>query len=103
MSALEENNPSYKNCSSCGKTFFQRKDYEASTIYIGTFKTGKYSEYDLELRNCSCGTTLATHTDKTPSEETPPVKFENASSKNLNLKVPYPQGISISYEKKLAN
>ena len=88
MSALEENNIAYKVCSSCSKNFYGRSDYEASTTYIGIFKTGKYSEHDLELRNCSCGTTLATHTNKTPGNETPPVKFENVSPKTSKLKAP---------------
>jgi len=92
VSALVENNIAYKVCSSCRKEFFERKDYEASTTYIGIFKTGKYSEHDLELRNCSCGTTLATHTSKTPSKELPPVKFENSSSKKSKFKSPISTG-----------
>ena len=92
MSALEENREAYKNCSSCNKSFLQRKDYEASTTYIGTFKTGKYAEYDLELRNCTCGTTLATYTDKTENEELPPVKFENKNTVRSRLKAPISTG-----------
>ena len=86
MSALVENNVVYKVCSSCEKQYTHRRDYEEATTYIGTFKTGKYSEYDLELRNCKCGTTLATYTDKDPSDEAPPVKVDNTKPVKGKLK-----------------
>ena len=90
MSALVQNNTVYKVCSSCEIKYIHRKDYEEATTYIGTFKTGKYSEYDLELRNCKCGTTLATYTDKDPSDEAPPVKTRTTKSSKGKLKPSIP-------------
>ena len=50
----------YKACTACPKTFPTRNDYEQMTKYLSVMKTGKFRTYDLELRNCSCGSTLAT-------------------------------------------
>ena len=54
----------YKACTSCPKTFPTRNEYVRMTNYLSTFKTGKYRTFDLEFRNCSCGTTLATECEK---------------------------------------
>jgi len=54
----------YKACTACSRKFPTRNDYEQMTKYLSTFKTGKYRTYDLELRICSCGTTLATECEK---------------------------------------
>ena len=54
----------YKVCTSCPKTFPTRNEYVRMTHYLSTFKTGKYRTFDLEFRNCSCGTTLATECEK---------------------------------------
>lgn len=54
----------YKACTACPKTFPTRNDYEQMTKYLSVMKTGKFRTYDLELRNCSCGSTLATECEK---------------------------------------
>ena len=54
----------YKVCTCCGKEFKKRSDYFLKTSYVGIMRTGKYREYDLEMRNCDCGSTLATHIQK---------------------------------------
>ena len=54
----------YKACTACPKTFPTRNDYEQMTKYLSIMKTGKFRTYDLELRNCSCGSTLATECEK---------------------------------------
>ena len=54
----------YKACTACPKTFPTRNDYEQMTKYLSIMKTGKFRTYDLELRNCSCGSTLATECAK---------------------------------------
>ena len=54
----------YKACTACPKTFPTRNDYEQMTKYLSVMKTGKFRTYDLELRNCSCGSTLATECAK---------------------------------------
>ena len=54
----------YKACSACPKTFRTRNEYEQMTKYLSVMKTGKFRTYDLELRNCSCGSTLATECAK---------------------------------------
>ena len=54
----------YKACTACPKTFRTRNDYEQMTKYLSVMKTGKFRTYDLELRNCSCGSTLATECEK---------------------------------------
>ena len=54
----------YKACTACPKTFPTRNDYEQMTKYLSVMKTGKFRSYDLELRNCSCGSTLATECEK---------------------------------------
>ncbi len=88
MSSLVKNNVVYKACSSCDIEYANRHDYEESTVYIGTFKTGKYSEFDLELRNCKCGTTLATYTDKDVADQIPPVKLDPVKPIKGKLKTP---------------
>ena len=54
----------YKACTACPKTFRTRNEYEQMTKYLSVMKTGKFRSYDLELRNCSCGSTLATECEK---------------------------------------
>lgn len=64
MAAIAKSKSAYKDCSACELSYADRQHYVASTVFIGVFKTGKYSEFDLELRNCKCGSTLAVYTDK---------------------------------------
>lgn len=54
----------YKVCTCCGKEFENRSDYFEKTSYVGIMKTGSYRDYDLEMRNCGCGSTLATSIQK---------------------------------------
>ena len=95
MSAIAESKSAYKDCSACELSYADRQHYVISTVYIGVVKTGKYSEFDLELRNCKCGSTLAVYTDKENSKneipalankrQTPPRNRLKSSPKaNLN-------------------
>lgn len=65
----------YKECSTCFRIYESRNQYEATTAYVGVISTGKYSDRDLELRNCVCGSTLATHCEEEKKDAWPsPVK-----------------------------
>ena len=56
---MERQSETYMQCSCCNQEFSDRRDYRQRTGFLGVFESGKYSKYDLELRNCNCGTTLA--------------------------------------------
>ena len=71
MTAIVETLTAYKNCSACDRSYTDRQHYVISTAFVGVIKTGKYSEFDLELRNCKCGSTLATYTAKENSKNLP--------------------------------
>ena len=71
----------YKECSSCGRAFDHRSAYESQTRFIGFINTGKYADKDLELRNCCCGTTLATYAEKDEDEQTPRWPVVNGTTK----------------------
>jgi len=62
MSAVPK--PVYKKCSNCKMSYEHKNEYESLTPFVGIIETGKYSDHNLELRNCTCGTTLATYYPK---------------------------------------
>lgn len=55
---------SYKECTMCDNTYPSFAIYQNETSFVGILRTGKFKEHDLELRNCSCGSTLATEIPK---------------------------------------
>ena len=66
MSALPEE--FYKSCTKCRKEFEDRESFSSATTFVGIIETGKYAENNLELRNCMCGTTLASYFPKDPNK-----------------------------------
>lgn len=87
LSALINVSPAYKECTTCYHIYEHRDDYFNATVYVGIVKTGKYSEYDLELRNCSCGSTLATYIDKdSQSIEIPKIVDKKPRSRMKTLR-----------------
>lgn len=87
MTAIVETLTAYKDCSACDRSYTDRQHYVISTAFVGVIKTGKYSEFDLELRNCKCGSTLATYTAKENSKnETPPLVSKRQSAPGKHIK-----------------
>ena len=54
----------YKACTSCSDKYFDFITYQNETSFVGILRTGKFKDHDLELRNCVCGSTLATEMPK---------------------------------------
>jgi len=50
---------SYKDCRRCGKDYATEQLFISMTSFVGIQKFAPYNLLSLELRNCSCGTTLA--------------------------------------------
>ncbi|MCO4780713.1 MAG: hypothetical protein KC646_00205 [Candidatus Cloacimonetes bacterium] len=48
----------------CNNSYPNSEIYQSQTSFVGILRTGKYKDNDLELRNCSCGSTLATEIPK---------------------------------------
>ena len=61
-------NSNFKTCSKCQFEFISSEDFQELTSFVGIMETGKYSRWNLELRNCKCGTTLARKCPKTSCE-----------------------------------
>jgi|GEM_PF-1473193 len=72
----------YAHCNCCGRTYDDRVDYLEHTSYVGTLETGGLFEYDLELRNCSCGSTLSA---KTPALESRSRQVSPLVTKNMQV------------------
>lgn len=49
----------YKTCKCCKKEYRTEEIFEASTKFVGVQSFAPYNLLSLELRDCSCGTTLA--------------------------------------------
>ena len=49
----------YKTCKCCKKEFSTEQSFIASTKFVGIQSFAPYNLLSLELRDCSCGTTLA--------------------------------------------
>ncbi len=51
----------YKNCLKCNRQYMNRRDFVRLTGFVGIQKLdrNKHNNNALELRNCSCGSTLA--------------------------------------------
>ena len=49
----------YKTCKCCGKEYITEQGFTASTKLVGIQSFAPYNLLSLELRDCSCGTTLA--------------------------------------------
>jgi len=58
----------FKTCTKCHREFDNQEEFRNLTSFVGIIETGKYSEWNLELRNCLCGTTLAHNFPKDPSK-----------------------------------
>lgn len=52
----------FKVCS-CGKEYSSLEIFREMD-FVGVIKTGKYSETDLELRNCSCKSSITIQVKK---------------------------------------
>ena len=52
----------FKVCS-CGKEYSSLEIFR-ELDFVGVIKTGKYSETDLEMRNCSCKSSIAVNVKK---------------------------------------
>ncbi len=50
---------SYKTCKRCKKEYKTEQMFLALTTFVGIQKFDPYNIFSLELRNCSCETTLA--------------------------------------------
>ncbi len=52
---------SYKNCLRCNRVYSDRQEFVRETGFVGLQKLSRNINSDkaLELRNCSCGSTLA--------------------------------------------
>lgn len=50
---------SYKACKCCGKEYKTEAMFLASTKFVGVQSFAPYNLMSLELRDCTCGTTLA--------------------------------------------
>lgn len=48
----------------CNNSYPDFRTYQNETTFVGILRTGKFKSHDLELRNCSCGSTLATEIPK---------------------------------------
>ena len=49
----------YKSCKKCGKHVTTEEIFMATTKHVGIQSFAPYNLFSLELRDCSCGTTLA--------------------------------------------
>ena len=51
----------YKNCLRCKRSYSDRQEFVQETGFVGLQKLSRniHNEKALELRNCSCGSTLA--------------------------------------------
>jgi hypothetical protein len=49
----------YKTCKCCGNEFSTEDLFIAKTKFVGVQSFAPYNLFSLELRDCSCGTTLA--------------------------------------------
>ena len=51
----------YKSCLKCKRSYLDRQEFVQETGFVGLQKLSRnmHSEKALELRNCSCGSTLA--------------------------------------------
>lgn len=49
----------YKTCKCCKKEYSTEQIFTASTKFVGVQSFAPYNLLSLELRDCSCGTTLA--------------------------------------------
>jgi hypothetical protein len=49
----------YKKCKKCGKEFNTEEDFITNTKFVGIQSFAPYNLFSLELRDCSCKTTLA--------------------------------------------
>ncbi len=54
-----ENMKSYKVCKRCGKDYKTEQMFISMTTFVGVQSFAPYNLLSLELRNCSCDTTLA--------------------------------------------
>lgn len=50
---------SYKTCKCCGNDFLTEESFIARTKFVGIQSFAPYKMSSIELRDCSCGTTLA--------------------------------------------
>jgi len=49
----------YKKCKKCGNEFHTEEEFIAKTKFVGIQSFAPYNLFSLELRDCSCNTTLA--------------------------------------------
>lgn len=49
----------YKKCKRCGEEFNTEEEFIANTKFVGIQSFAPYNLFSLELRDCSCKTTLA--------------------------------------------
>lgn len=49
----------FKKCSKCLFEFANHIEFYKLTRFVGVMDTSKYSDFNLELRNCKCGSTLS--------------------------------------------
>ncbi|PCJ17719.1 MAG: hypothetical protein COB02_12945 [Candidatus Cloacimonadota bacterium] len=59
----------YKKCTNCKNTYETFICYQNQTSFVGILRTGKFKDHNLELRDCSCGSTLATEIPKFSKRE----------------------------------